>query len=263
MTDVLERYEQQLIAAAYRLAAEGARSPAPVRRRRPSRVVAALAVGAVLAAGSAVAATLHPWSPSLGDPKYPDSKPAVSVNPPPPDQLATLGVLRRPAGAEDRDDATQASLRWMGYTDGVGTQGVRTEFIRRVGTTEDGQAITLVPAASYTREFGEPALADPVCLIATDVGDTGAATGCWTTADVEAGRAALSLGAHEYGIVPDGVARVTMSFVAGPDGTATVTDNVYDLRAPSDPRDPAPIGAKAVRVTWQAADGRVLRTIEP
>ncbi len=82
-------------------------------------------------------------------------------------------------------------------------------------------------------------------------------TACgWGIADIEAGLAGLgSEGSMFEGIVPDGVARVTVQFGLG-HGAVTVIpiNNIYVARLPRGVHVPA-------RIVWRSADGAVIRSV--
>jgi hypothetical protein len=110
------------------------------RRRtwRPSRRVGLLAVGAVIATGSAVAAT-GGWHPVLGDDHR--GHPREARAPIPADETAALGVLRRAQTDADRTPQVRAVLRMLGRGE---INGVHTDGIRVLRTRSDGVTV-LVP----------------------------------------------------------------------------------------------------------------------
>lgn len=259
MRDFRDRFEEQLLAAGKSFGAQGEPSRRAGRLRRRRNHAVAIAVGTAVLGGSALAATWHPWSPTLGNPSLPDSTPTVSGQAPPRQQLAVLGVLRRPAAQSDRDAATSATLRYMSAR----TRGVHTDYIRRLGTTSDGQAITLVPAQAWSSSPDQPVVRDALCIIASDTGGTGAAKACFTTSDVDRGHAFFELGAHLFGLVPDKVTSVSASFRDALDVSADVHDNFFDVTEPSNPLDLGPTGSPPIRLTWRGANGDTLLTITP
>jgi hypothetical protein len=81
-------------------------------------------------------------------------------------------------------------------------------------------------------------VADGLCLFYADPNGDGGARDCWSIADVRVGRATGELGRHIYGLVPDGVARVRLTYSDGRSQAAGVIDNFFDIAAPADSADP-------------------------
>jgi hypothetical protein len=235
MSDHRDAFERGLIEASQRLTVRELGTPA--RRRRVSRRALPYAAVGLLCAGTAVAAT-RPWSPLLGNPTQPRSAPAPTTSNPPPQQLATLGVLRRFATDRDRDSAVTTALRFLGPA----TTGIRTAYIRRVGTTAAGAPAIMIPAERWQRG-PMPVVTDPVCLVLTDPSVGAAAKNCWSTKAIADGEASGSYGSAIYGLVPDGVARVVATFAPKPRGdphgadgdhvSAPVADNFFTIGAAS------------------------------
>jgi len=249
MTDFRDAFEQQLVDASRRL--DGSERRLRPRRwgigRAPLVALAILGIG-----GSALAAT-HPWSPTLGDDRR--GRAVASASAPPAEQMGLLGVLRRDARPSDRDAETRAALRYIGPQ----ADGVRTDHIRKL----EGQAATatLVPARSWSPAAGQVVIANPLCV---EVPDTkGAAKSCWSTQDVRGGRAYGELGSVVYGLVPDGVDTIVVSF-----GAKTVVgqanDNFFAVDGPASAAGSEPVGAAPTAIGWLDEDGtsigfRVLR----
>jgi hypothetical protein len=253
MNDFRDRFERQLVEAAERLLVTSPPRLArqPRRRRLPRRGALAVAATALLG-GSALAAATHPWSPELGDPRYPRQQPTVGVDAPPAEQLRLLGVLRRPANVEDHGPSVRDALHYLGRS----IEGVRTDYIRRLDHS-GGAAVTLIPARRYRFMGRGAAVAEPLCVIAAEPNGDGGGHMCWTTSQVRHGRAVGALGVRIFGIVPDGVARVQVHFAHGPEDTALVGDNFFELSPPS---GPGPGGSVVPRrwtwITWLDAQGR-------
>ena len=64
-------------------------------------------------------------------------------------------------------------------------------------------------------------------------------------------------GSAVYGIVPSGVAAVTLEWPAQPAVTAAVVNNMFVVRAPRSGRTPVP----PPKIVWRAVDGRVIKTV--
>ncbi len=232
MTDYLDRLEQQLTAASSRLHQADNPAPEPSRRWMFGGRRGRIGLGVVLAAlatGSAVAA-INPWAPESVTDRDGQPGPRITASAAPADITAALGVLRRTPTASDRAPDLERLLVYAGTP--KSTNGIRTDLIRRVGTTPAGAPIVLVPLTDWTPDPSIPVKRDPVCLIYPEPGNHGAAKGCWTLAEIRAGTAQASLGQHVYGVVPDGVTTVTAVYDTGPSATATVNDNAFDLAAP-------------------------------
>jgi hypothetical protein len=241
-----EQLEANLVAASERWSAVGSteRTRPPWGRRLPIAVVAGLAL-----AGTALAAT-HPWSPSLGDRRL-GPPPAVSRLAPPASQLAILSVLRRTQTDRDRGAATANALRYLGR----GGSGVRTAYIRLLGLSAPSQGIVLIPMERYSPGPGL-VKRDALCVFYAEPNGDGGGKHCFDTSDVQNGRARASLGVHQYGLVPDGVAKVTALFAEGPLVETAVHDNFYDLIAPRARGDAETIAADPAVVSWQDKNGR-------
>jgi len=153
------------------------------RRARPRRIRILPMFGGTLAvvavAGAATAAT-GVWRPQIGDERR--GTPSISASAVPADQLEIFGVLRRPAGPEDRNAEVRQVLKLIGR----GVRGVRTDAVRFLAPASGTSgAQILVPAQ---RAHG---IDDALCLYVVDPAD-GAGSSCFTTEMVSAGTAVLS-----------------------------------------------------------------------
>jgi hypothetical protein len=222
VTDYRDIFEQQLTHASRRLSAQ----PAPARRRRLLRPAIAVPAALVVFAGTGVAAVTHPWSPTLGDPSLPGPAPSITPASPPAEQISMLGVLRRRATASDRDPATKANLK---YLNGSTTAGVETDYIRRLSSTADGAAITLIPVQSWRTGTDAPAMTDALCVIYPDTGGRGAGKACFDAAAIRAGQATGSIGDQTFGVVPDAVKAVEATYPGGRVVRAAVRDNFFSV----------------------------------
>ena len=243
MPTLLPEIESALVASAARLnhRRSGWRSP---------RRGGALAIALALVAGSALAA-IQPWRPLLGTNDL--GHPSTSTAPLPPDQLARLAVLRRPQSPGDR----QAPIpRMLTYLDGHHISGVHVEGIRVLDRRSAGIAV-LVPVEQEHLPSGatyESARRGLLCLMFGS--ETGVALSCGTSADLEAGRMAgsaqfLSRPAELFGLVPDGVASVGITYPDGTTSHAAITNNAYVIEEPS-----AAQTAGAPQVRWLDASGK-------
>jgi hypothetical protein len=240
MTDFRDRFELQLTAA---MAREFPAAQPKRRRGVGRRGVLSLAIGFATAA-AALAAT-HPWSPAVGTNKFHESAPTQSRTAPPASELSLLGVLRRQQSPADRGRASEEALR---YISPRGNQGVRLEYVRSL----DGGAATLVPVQRADENREAATVGDALCVFYADPAGDGGARSCWSAEDVRAGRARGELGTHVYGLVPDGVATVELSFEDGSVVRAPVGDNFFDAKTPREQADQehAPIPAKIEQLRW-------------
>jgi hypothetical protein len=189
MTTLLPDLSRDLAEAAERAAARAARP-----RRRLLRFGLPLLAG-TLAAGGVAAGAVGLWSPQIGGR---GATGEISRAAPPRTELATLGVLRRPQTAADRGAASTAVLRMT-------NRRVRVGAVRLLGAQGGHGGVVLVPVtgtgprglieiarARRATAMGQPPPPRPtLCLYARD-GD-GAGVGCFTLADIRAGRADMGL----------------------------------------------------------------------
>jgi len=257
MTSFFDRLDAQLRevasrdpeSAAVREPADASRRPrrraSPRPRRLAVAVLAAFSVG-----GTAIAAT-GLWRPILGEPGL-GQPPTTSASSPPAAQLTALGVLRRPQTPADRSAETEEELRYMSST----ASGVRTDYVRLLSdTTGVGPAI-LVPVTRIRRplESGPPAVlarqpsTDALCLLVGDRDGEGSGKACFTTADVLQGGATLSLGSGFFGLAPDDVRLVTVTFGDGAVRSVAPSSNFFTVMMPS--------GAIPASMTWVLTSGR-------
>jgi hypothetical protein len=221
------------------------------RRRswRPSRRVGLLAVGAVIATGSAVAAT-GGWHPVLGDDHR--GHPQVAHAAIPGDQTAAIAVLRRAQTDADRTPDVRAVLRMLGRGE---INGVHTDGIRLLRTRRDGVTV-LVPTERVGRhDMGHPSSIrrDVLCVMTSvrvasraptvvgrdgrsrTVRTAGGGTG-QSCGDIDELRTTGIGGAMASGhgffvnrLVPDGVARVVIRLRRHRTITVPVHDNLYEV----------------------------------
>lgn len=249
--------------AAYAADPAAARTTAPAGRRRPdqagrpSRRAGLFALGAVVVSGTAVAATAGGWHPQLGSPGRGDP-PRAATTGVPAEQLALLGVLRRPQTDADRGRLVRMALRRL---DREQVNGVHVDAIRVI---DEGprSATILIPAersGPYEPQLKNISSRDVLCLETISFvraatitsggrkvrfgGGYGGGGTCGVTATLRTtgiragtGEARISTGPVDYErgplthyatLVPDGVARVTVNLRHGRTVTVPVRDNVY------------------------------------
>jgi hypothetical protein len=188
--------------------------------------------------------------------------------------LAILGVLRRPATSPDALPAQVPRTT----TGGVFGDSVYTRYVRRVRVVAGVSYYVFPVRLSGCRD---QAAHDAIWELATHVpsgrglyGSDGGGGG--TAAAIEEGREpnigppGSSTSTTVSIIVPDGVAAVTLHFVAGPANgfhkrtisppytvTTRVVNNVIVVRVP---RSSGTATAKGDTMTWHAANGRLINT---
>ena len=254
----IEHYETQLVQAGHRrierrLRSRIARWLGTPRRRGAAIVIAALALGA-----PATAATLG-WSPFDDpgrDPRV--GRPSTSAKPPHPELVRMLAALRRPQTDADRR-FVEEQLRTQGSLRDV--SGVHLDYIR---VLDAQRGITLIPVdrfgLSYERAAREnpavpapnrAALSNAVCVI--DPGGGAAGQSCFTAERIKSGFAIASGPDSVIGIVPDGVARVTLSD-GERSGEAAVRDNLFVAGAG------APVAPRSIE--WVDQSGATVKRID-
>jgi hypothetical protein len=246
MTSFFDQLDKQLREIANRKPGPAARSRRAPRHTRKLSVIL-LAVLAV--SGTALAAT-GLWRPILGEPRF-GPPPTITSSAPPRSQLELLGVLRRPQTRADRGAATLEELQYLSRT----ASGVRTGYIRLLSDHTGLGAAVLVPAARYSLSADEapPSVVtsaprkNALCLVVGDRDGQGSAKGCFTTDDVRDGAATLSLGRYLFGLVPDGVRTVTVTFGDKRTATSPASSNLFEI--------PMPAGALPQYMTWTTTTG--------
>ncbi|MHB1569319.1 MAG: hypothetical protein ACYC0H_08950, partial [Solirubrobacteraceae bacterium] len=106
---------------------------------------------------------------------------------------------------------------------------------------------------AWAHTLGRPT--DAVCLVTVGRGGDGSGCGI-TAAEIRDGSAPQQQNGTYYGIVPNGVASVTLRLQARPAAstiTGPVVNNMYAIRAPRFH------GAAAAFLIWRAADGHVIK----
>ena len=212
-------------------------APQPRRsRRRRLRVrSAALAFAALLVCGTALAATT-PWAPRLGDDAR--GRPTTTATPVDAESAGVLGVLRRAQDVGDRGADVQQALALIGRQ----SHDVHVAEIRLLGHAPDGRAIVLVPVGSFGEDDRPelPHVADALCVFYPFGAGPGDAAGgdypCWTAEQVTAARAVSRVRSDEavrlFGLAPDGVTAVTVTFADGTVVRTEVAGNFFDTAVP-------------------------------
>lgn len=247
--DDLQAFEQRLLGELLMLHAE--RSPgsdgahAPPQRRRPFPRVALVALVSVLGLGGVAVAYSGLWSPALGGRDR--GVPSVSRHAVPTEQLRTFAALRRPQRPADRGPSVRRVLRLL--TPGVVDQ-VRVGSIRALH--EDSQVtVILLTAARYNRRPArETAGRDGICLLLTTARSR-VPFECLSTMQARQIRPPATLGDIAYGLVPDGVSAVRLSYSRGRSRDTRVRSNFFIA-----PKHRA--SGDITRIRWLAADGRSL-----
>jgi hypothetical protein len=202
---------------------------APRRRRRvPLTPVFALAAVAVTVAIVVLAL-----------PGEPPDAPTPVAGTPPASQLARFGVLRRAPTPADRE-ALRTLYAQLAPAD---IPDLREDYVRAVGP--DLILYSLPYANRLWDAVNGGVRSDPLCIYATTGG-----LGCWTSEQLAAG-VSFTAGDRRIGLVPDGVASVTLRLEDGSDHSAPVRDNVYELEVPM----PKGVAPDVRGVTWRKADG--------
>jgi hypothetical protein len=234
------------------------------RRRwwHPSRRAGVLAIGAVIASGSAVAATSG-WHPILGSADR-GPRPLAAKAGVPADELAALAILRRPQTDADRGPLVQSALRVLSR---LTINGIHTDAIRVIfhGPRE---LVLLVPAERVghpVRGVASSTIRHALCLMSASYQDARTwritqhgkpktihfpagyngwgmtcggldilrSTGIQSGTSPDGGVVRIIHGLLKHPtlnmvtLVPDGVARVTVRLRHGRSVTVPVRDNVY------------------------------------
>ena len=232
--------EAQVTAASDQLANQGEEAVATGRRAavrtwslhpRAVRLRYALPVGFALVAVTGAATASSLWLAPAGNPTY-GFNPGLASTAPPAAQLGALTVLRRLQTDGDRTHGVQAALTDVNNF----TTGLRSNYVRVLETTRAGPVV-LVPVqrrgASAVGGRARPAIRDALCVYYpfTDRGSLNTNTHCWSTEQLLAGQALAGIGAHEYGLVPDGVLSVRVA-VGTSKQSVPVHGNFFDVTLP-------------------------------
>lgn len=207
---------------------------APWRRPRRTPRGALIAFAALAITVPALAAT-KPWEPILGDPSSDNTPAGVSSSRPPAEQSALLEVLARPQGEADRGPIAQELLREVGAE----YKGVRLSSVRLLRSA-DGHHALLVPAVEHgqSAKSGRYEVKDDLCV--HHGAGLGAGSFCGSVEQIRSGdfigaSAEISGGRitqYDFlGLVPNGVAKVVLSFPSGERLSSEVRDNFFWVSA--------------------------------
>lgn len=212
----LDRLGTQLLHAERDLTSASAGASRPRRRWRSRKLILTALIP--LAAAVPALALTEPWQPVLG--RGHDQPTGTSLTPVPSDATSILGVLRRPQTPQDRSPTALRLLR------GVGQEfaGVRLDSVRLITLTPGHHALVM-SSQSVGHEPGleVKGIGNPVCVVFSFGGT------CGDAHDLRAHGIVMSMGLGVLGLVPDGVARVVLSFAGGKTATAEVHDNAFSI----------------------------------
>jgi hypothetical protein len=180
--------------------------------------------------------------------------------------LRILGVLRRPRTAAD---ALPPPLNPGGGARLFGDEGVYVKYIRLVRGLS-GTSYYLVPVAGTSNLLPPCHGPEGVVLFAVEPGGFESGGGAATASQIEHGKLTSSRWLPggkgvEYGVVPDGVRKVTIRYPAKHglrSVTATVVNNFYVAAVPVLGLGGLP-GPTPKTVVWRSAKGSVLKTFHP
>ena len=180
---------------------------------------------------AAVTTPAPTWTPVLGDEHR--GRPSISRSPVPPEQVAALGILGRPAGAADRSRKVEALLAKLSSST---VRGVRVDAIRRLDE-RDGHTTILLSAALIRMDPRDPDddIRDRLCLFSG--GADGAGMTCGSFNDAINGRMRWTL--PPRGLAPDGAVRVRVRVRGGRTVTVMPRNNYYDPAGQEKPAPPA------------------------
>jgi hypothetical protein len=244
--------ERQLVASVRERRAPARAQP----RRLPHRRAIVLAVVALLVLGGSAIAATGVWRPVLGTHVHPSSKPT------PPVVRGALGVLERRQTDADRSSDVVAALRQFDPARWI--VGPHLGEVRLLARRADGISVL----APFDRRRGDHHT--QLCLLYTDARGVGGS--CGDAAKLRTrgiggfmprqrpfhghdrgGHAITVPGtavAHYWGLVPNGVANVRLTWTDGSAVTAAVTGNYYDASSTA--------WALPRLTEWLGADGSVL-----
>ena len=248
--------EKMLSAAAERRVARSASSAS--RARSGGHILRMLGIGFASFAivGTAMAA-VGVWNPGIGNDAAFSSPPAINTSPIPAAVTAEIGALRREPVAADRSPAVEATLGQLGNS---GIANIRLDSVRFLEESVPGEATILFSG----EESGAGKKADSVCL--GQPGNSGEAGSiCFGLGEIMAGNFLAAQGFHgsdgeetvdqgkAEGIVPDGVASLTVTMAEGVEREIPVHDNYFHFTWDSSEAVAGPL-----RVTWRDASGAVV-----
>ncbi len=257
MTDFLERYGVQfrlaVEAGAHHDAVAAARSR--LRRRWRGGLIAVVVAGI---AAPALAVT-QPWQPILGRPDIDHGAPSISDTAVLPEQAKAIAELRRGQTAEDRQAGRLLRSLHPGF-DGVNPASIR---LLRPGSPNPVALVAVDRLYQRHDREGLSLFDHALCLAEAET------VSCASTGDMLRGRFVVMSGARVYGLVPDSVANVKVSFADGRTVLGAVEDNLFDVTAPaarSDvaPDDPSQDASATFRsLRWLDRQGAIIGGFDP
>lgn len=235
----LGAFEQRLLAELLVVRDEFSRSPLPsaeppARTKAVKRLVrsGALAFAATAALAGVAFAVATSWIPALG--ARDRGSPSAATSPLPARLRLHFSVLTRPQSDLDRGPSTERALRLL--TPGIVNE-IHTDDIR-VLRHEARRELTaiLLPVGSYdtdARRAGarEGSGNSGLCLLLATFDRV--THQCYAPREATRIRLPSTNDGVIYGLVPDGVAAVQISYDRGRRVNAEVRDNLYLRRAPS------------------------------
>jgi hypothetical protein len=166
--------------------------------------------------------------------------PVQPAGAPPASQLLRYGILRRAPAPADRE-ALRTLTAQMAPEDIL---DLREAYVRAAGPDLILYSLPVsIGSVSIMTSGGD----DPLCLYLVPHG-----LACWTDEQLAAGES-FGTGTRRVGIVPDGVATVTLRLDDGQDYSAQVHDNVFELEVSA----PNGVTPGVLGVTWRKANGEV------
>ncbi len=248
---LVPQLEKTLTAAAARRIAPAPSLSTRLRARLGTRTFG-VAFASLAVTGTAVAAVVG-WNPLIGD--HTGGAPTRSSSAVPVADRAVLGVLRHAPTAQDRGAAVQQTLHGIYKHD---IRGLRIGSIRYLAPAPGGSAAVLFSvrrsdAVGPDGRVDVWTVKDPICFARPAVAGGDAPDACFPLSRIASGRAMAVLGGPHssltYGLVPDGVARVSATLPNGSTTSVPVQNNYYEIASGS--------ATEVKDITLYRADGSV------
>jgi len=205
-------------------------TPRHTRWSKRMRRSAVAALGCLVVAVPALAATT-PWQPILGHPSHSDVPAGTTETQPPASLSAVLAVLRRPQTADDRGAVAKKLLGSVGQE----YASVSLPSIRLLTSQAGHQAVVVFASAHGRSATGGYEEGNELCL------EYGQGSVCGNARRLRQGTFAGAIGHAQFGLVPDGVARVVLTFSNGQTRSAEIRDNFFWI-------DDVPVVSRQYRV---------------
>jgi hypothetical protein len=237
------------------------------------RTAQIVALGAfVLSVAAGAAATTIPTSPSAACDNALAHQhtfhPKLLRTAPPPALTSILGVLRRPASRGDvlprgGTPKTEYRVLWIKYVRLLASGSGPKRYFLIPGIWVDPLPLacrtTLSAQAQRSEARNDREQRSGSVSVEAFTSSGGEGPIALTKQEIERGTVLPDISAKSiglYGIVPDGVAAVTVSEGSGQPASAKVRGNFFRVKLP----DTASTTTQALTVRWHAASGRVLKT---